>query len=63
MLGSQFPTPHTSPADFERQVRAMLDAMGHQVLEYRSEHQEVVQGLDGELGRRPQQSISLAGRA
>lgn len=26
----------------------MLDAMGHQVLEYRSEHQEVVQGLDGE---------------
>lgn len=48
MLGSQFPTPYTSPADFERQVRAMLDAMGHQVLEYRSEHQEVVQGLDGE---------------
>lgn len=26
----------------------MLDAMGHQVFEYRSEHQEVVQGLDGD---------------
>ncbi|WP_116827596.1 restriction endonuclease [Pseudomonas syringae] len=48
MIGAQYPSPQTTPLEFERQVRAMLDAMGHQVLEYRSKHQEVVQGSDGD---------------
>lgn len=48
LFGSKFPIPHAPPADFECQVLAKLDAMGHQVLEYRSEQQGVVQGLDGE---------------
>lgn len=41
-------SPKLNPDEFEQQVRAMLDAMGHQVLEYRSEHKTLIQGVDGE---------------
>ncbi|WP_178122666.1 hypothetical protein [Pseudomonas sp. ANT_J28] len=48
MINSDDPSPTLTPTEFEQHVRAMLDAMGHKVLDYRSEHQELIQGVDGE---------------
>ncbi|MNF94711.1 Restriction endonuclease [compost metagenome] len=48
MIDSGYPPPKLTPTEFEQHVRAMLDAMGHEVLDYRSEHQELIHGVDGE---------------
>ncbi|MEX5567973.1 restriction endonuclease [Pseudomonas syringae] len=48
MINSNDSSPKLTPTEFEQHVRAMLDAMGHEVLDYRSEHQELIQGVDGE---------------
>ncbi|MFV1943567.1 restriction endonuclease [Pseudomonas luteola] len=37
-----------TPTEFEQFVRAALDAMGHHMFDYRSEHQELIRGVDGE---------------
>jgi restriction system protein len=48
LIDSGYPPPKLTPTEFEMHVRAMLDAMGHEVLDYRSEHQELILGVDGE---------------
>ncbi|PHN71481.1 hypothetical protein AO286_07960 [Pseudomonas syringae] len=48
LINSNDSSPKLTPTEFEQHVRAMLDAMGHEVLDYRSEHQELIQGVDGE---------------
>ncbi|WP_052962761.1 restriction endonuclease [Pseudomonas fluorescens] len=47
-MDDRYPQLTLTPIEFERHVRSMLDAMGHSILEYRSEHREVIQGVDGE---------------
>lgn len=47
-MDDRYPQLTLSPIEFERHVRSMLNAMGHSLLEYRSEHREVIQGVDGE---------------
>ncbi|MGB8922668.1 MAG: restriction endonuclease [Pseudomonas sp.] len=47
-MEDRYPQLSLSPIDFERHVRSMLDAMGHSLLEYNSEHREVIQGSDGD---------------
>ncbi|MGE1075860.1 restriction endonuclease [Pseudomonas fragariae (ex Marin et al. 2024)] len=48
LINSKDSSPKLTPTEFEQHVRAMLDAMGHELLDYRSEHQELIQGVDGE---------------
>ena len=47
-MDDRYPQLTLSPIVFERHVRSMLNAMGHSLLDYRSEHREVIQGVDGE---------------
>ncbi|MGF6283244.1 restriction endonuclease [Pseudomonas silensiensis] len=47
-MDDRYPQLTLKPIEFERHVRSMLDAMGNSILEYRSEHREVIQGVDGE---------------
>lgn len=47
-MDDRYPQLTLTPVEFERHVRSMLDAMGHSILEYRSEHREVIQGNDGD---------------
>lgn len=48
MIDSGYPLPKLTPTEFEQHVRTMLDAMGHEVLDYRSVHRELIHGVDGE---------------
>ena len=48
LVNSNDPAIKLTPTEFEQFVRATLDAMGHEMLDYRSEHQELLQGVDGE---------------
>lgn len=47
-MDERYPQLTLTPIEFERHVRSMLDAMGHSLLNYRSEHREIIQGVDGE---------------
>jgi len=47
-MDDRYPQLTLTPIEFELHVRSMLNAMGHSLLEYRSEHREVIQGVDGE---------------
>ncbi|MDE1912471.1 MAG: restriction endonuclease [Pseudomonas sp.] len=47
-MDDRYPQLTLTPIEFERHVHSMLNAMGHSLLEYRSEHREVIQGVDGE---------------
>lgn len=47
-MDDRYPQLALSPIEFEHHVRSVLDAMGHSLLEYRSEHREIIQGVDGE---------------
>lgn len=47
-MNNRYPQLTLTPIEFERHVRAMLDALGHSILEYKSEHRDMIQGVDGE---------------
>ena len=40
--------PELTPQQFEKEVRAMLDAMGAHLTAFRSEHREIIPAADGE---------------
>lgn len=48
MRTEHYPPVQLSPRDYEKAVKAYLDAMGEQLLEYRSEHREKPDGPGGE---------------
>jgi restriction system protein len=44
-----YPRPQITPRDYELQVKATLDAAAPSLSDYRSEHREILAGLDGEF--------------
>lgn len=48
MIDSRYPPLALKPVEFELEVRKILDALGHDIQDYHSEHRERIQGTDGD---------------